>query len=93
LQWSNPELDLTKRWGPTVQYHVGFKWLWLNRGSTELPVDIQVIFDPMFADQRFAAEHPEVSDTTVSGNPNVDSEHARRHAVRLRRHRRFPVIS
>jgi hypothetical protein len=47
-----------KRWKPAVDYHVGFKWLWLNRGRTESPVDIQVIFDPLFADQRFAAEHP-----------------------------------
>ncbi|KAI0253916.1 hypothetical protein BJV78DRAFT_1274386 [Lactifluus subvellereus] len=54
--WSNPEDSLTKRWKPAVEYHVGFKWLWLNRGSTDSPVDIQVIVDPPFADQRFAAE-------------------------------------
>jgi len=57
-EWSNPENGLTKRWGPAVEYHIGFKWLWLNRGHTESPVDIQAIFDPMFADQRFAVEHP-----------------------------------
>jgi len=56
--WSNPELSLAKRWKPAVDYHVGFKWLWLNRGRAESPVDIQVVTDPIFADQRFAQEHP-----------------------------------
>lgn len=56
--WSDPELSLAKRWKPAIDYHVGFKWLWLNRGHTKSPVDIQVIVDPLFADQRFAAEHP-----------------------------------
>lgn len=57
--WSNPEDSLTKRWKSAVEYHVGFKWLWLNRGSTDSPVDIQVHVDPPFADQRFAAEYPD----------------------------------
>ena len=58
--WSNPEgrESLVKRWKPAVEYHVGFKWLWLNRGHAESPVDIQVVADPVFADQRFALEHP-----------------------------------
>jgi hypothetical protein len=56
--WSNPELSLVKRWKPAVDYHVGFKWLWLNRGRAGSPVDIQVVTDPLFADQRFALEHP-----------------------------------
>ncbi len=55
--WSNPESGLAKRWGPAVNYHVGFKWLWLNRGRVESPVEIQVVTDPLFADQRFALEH------------------------------------
>ena len=57
--WSNPEESLTKRWKPAVDYHIGFKWLWLNRGSTtgNTTVDIQVVISPLFADQRFAAEH------------------------------------
>jgi hypothetical protein len=63
--WSDPELGLVKRWKPAVDYHVGFKWLWLNRGHTESPVDIQVITDPLFADQRFAAEHPNEISTAV----------------------------
>jgi len=56
--WSNPELSLVKRWKPAVDYHVGFKWLWLNRGRDESAVDMQVVNDPLFADQRFALEHP-----------------------------------
>jgi hypothetical protein len=56
--WSNPESSLAKRWKPAVDYHVGFKWLWLNRGRAESPVDLQVVTDPLFADQRFALEHP-----------------------------------
>jgi hypothetical protein len=63
--WSNMEVSLTNRWKPAVDYHVGFKWLWLNRGHTESPVDIQVIIDPPFADQRFAAEHPNEISATV----------------------------
>ncbi|KAF8270377.1 hypothetical protein EI94DRAFT_1571478 [Lactarius quietus] len=55
--WSDPEDSLTKRWKPAVEYHVGFKWLWLNRGDAGSTVDIQVVIDPLFADQRFAAEH------------------------------------
>ncbi|KAH9007513.1 hypothetical protein EDB83DRAFT_2236405 [Lactarius deliciosus] len=56
--WSDPEDSLTKRWKPAVDYHVGFKWLWLNRGSASSTVDIQVFIDPLFADQRFEVEHP-----------------------------------
>ena len=67
------EYYLAKRWGPAVHYHIGFEWLWLNRGFTESPVDIQVTLDPIFADQRFAAEPPE-SDTTAPGTPNRATE-------------------
>ena len=56
--WSNPELSLVKRWKPAVDYHVGFKWLWLNRGRVESPVDLLVVTNPQFADQRFALDHP-----------------------------------
>lgn len=49
---------MAKRWKPAVDYHVGFKWLWLNRGHAESPVDMQVVTDPVFADRRFAMEHP-----------------------------------
>jgi len=64
--WSEPEGSLAMRWGPAVSYHVGFKWIWLNRGYAESPVDIEVILDPMFADERFAAEHDIESDPSVS---------------------------
>jgi hypothetical protein len=56
--WSDPELSLVKRWKPAVDYHVGFKWLWLNRGRATSPIDIRVVTDPLFADQRFALDHP-----------------------------------
>jgi len=72
-EWSNPENYLTKRWGPAVEYHFGFKWLWLNRGFSASPVDIQVAVDPMFADQRFAAEHPKDIDPTKLGTPSTDT--------------------
>jgi hypothetical protein len=55
--WSNPEESLTKRWKPAVEYHVGFKWLWLNRGSTDSPIEMQTLIDPPFADQLFATEY------------------------------------
>ena len=55
--WSDPEESLTKRWGSAVEYHVGFKWLWLNRGSTDSAVDMQTIIDPPFADECFAEEY------------------------------------
>jgi hypothetical protein len=54
------------RWKPAVDYHVGFKWLWLNRGQTGFPVDMQTFIDPPFADQRFAKEHPDQISATVS---------------------------
>jgi len=86
--WSKPDVSLTKRWGPAVQYHVGFKWLWLNRGHTELPIDIQVVLDPTFADQRFAEAHPKGSDPGEAELPNADtSERTRRHPRRLSGHR------
>ena len=55
--WSDPDNSLAQRWRPAVDYHVGFKWLWLNRGAASTTVDIQVVVDPLFADQRFALEH------------------------------------
>ena len=58
--WSNPENGLTQRWKPAVDYHLGFKWLWLNRGDGSSKVDIQTIIEPLFADQRFANEHLDV---------------------------------
>lgn len=48
----------------------------------------------MFADQRFAVEHPENSDPAGPGDPIADtSQPARRHSERLRRDRRSSFIS
>jgi len=58
-EWSNPEFPLGKRWKAAVEYHVGFKWLRSNRGSKESPLDIQVVNNPKFADERFAEQHPQ----------------------------------
>ena len=55
--WSNKDNNLAQRWKPAVEYHVGFKWLWLNRGDGNATVDMRTVFEPMFADERFAAEH------------------------------------
>ncbi|OCH95218.1 hypothetical protein OBBRIDRAFT_720832 [Obba rivulosa] len=56
--WADPENSLTKRWWPAVQYHVGFKWLWLNR-RRDMPagnVTIETVEDVKFADELFAIE-------------------------------------
>jgi len=65
-EWSNPDYYLTKRWGAAVKYHVGFKWLWLNRGFKKSSVDIQMVFNPKFADELFAEQHPEIISTSES---------------------------
>ncbi|KAI9510364.1 hypothetical protein F5148DRAFT_976872 [Russula earlei] len=57
--WSKPEVGLTIRWKAAVEYHVGFKWLWLNRGRKKFPMDVQVVLNPKFADERFAEAHPD----------------------------------
>jgi hypothetical protein len=36
-------------------------------------VDIQVTVDPLFADQRFAAEHPEAIDPSALGMDDTDT--------------------
>ncbi|KIK63822.1 glycosyltransferase family 8 protein [Collybiopsis luxurians FD-317 M1] len=54
--WSNPKEGVTKRWGPALFYHHGYKWIWLNQGSTEL-VDIQALHNFEFADLQFARDH------------------------------------
>ncbi|KAF9475321.1 hypothetical protein BDN70DRAFT_814321 [Pholiota conissans] len=35
--WSDPNDILTKRWGPAMTFHVGYKWIWLNRGRADNP--------------------------------------------------------
>ncbi|KAH8827485.1 hypothetical protein DL96DRAFT_1816461 [Flagelloscypha sp. PMI_526] len=57
--WSDPENKFNRGWGAAVQYHVGFKWIWLNRFSFDSPkpkVDIQIA-ETLFEDQKFAKEH------------------------------------
>ncbi|KAH8827486.1 hypothetical protein DL96DRAFT_1710610 [Flagelloscypha sp. PMI_526] len=57
--WSDPENKLNRQWGAAVQYHVGFKWIWLNRfsfDSSKPTVDIQTA-ETLFDDQKFAKEH------------------------------------
>ncbi|KAH8833497.1 hypothetical protein DL96DRAFT_1457234, partial [Flagelloscypha sp. PMI_526] len=59
IGWSDPENKLSRRWGAAVQYHVGFKWIWLNRFSfdSSIPkIDIQIV-DTLFEDQKFARQH------------------------------------
>ncbi|KAH9967909.1 hypothetical protein BC827DRAFT_1258104 [Russula dissimulans] len=65
-EWSNPEVPLTMRWKAAVEYHVGFKWLWLNRGFKKAPLDILMVINPKFADERFADQHPESISTSES---------------------------
>jgi len=65
-EWSNPEFPLTKSWKAAVEYHVGFKWLWLNRGFKKSLIDIQMHINPKFADERFAEQHPESISTSES---------------------------
>ncbi|KAJ7702468.1 hypothetical protein B0H17DRAFT_1044435 [Mycena rosella] len=53
--WSDPNNSLTVRWGPAVTYHVGFKWIWLNKGKenlTEITTTAVVFADEQFARQQ-----------------------------------------
>ena len=31
--WDDAGNSLAQRWAPTVKYHAGYKWLWLNQGT------------------------------------------------------------
>ncbi|KAJ7093079.1 hypothetical protein C8R44DRAFT_646136 [Mycena epipterygia] len=53
--WSDPTDPLTIRWGPAVTYHVGFKWIWLNKGKGNIP-DMTTT-SVIFADEEFARQH------------------------------------
>lgn len=53
--WSNPEDSLTMRWKPAVDYHVGYKWLWLNHAQTDdTKTTLETVYDVKFADERYA---------------------------------------
>ncbi|KAF7964716.1 hypothetical protein HWV62_3677 [Athelia sp. TMB] len=56
--WSDPTLSLTQRWHPAVQYHVGFKWIWLNKHPKDragATLAMETTHDVVFADEVFAA--------------------------------------
>ena len=56
--WSDPTHSLTQRWHPAVQYHVGVKWIWLNKhpkGRAGATLTMETTHDVMFADEVFAA--------------------------------------
>ena len=60
--WADAQNSLTQRWLPAVQYHVGFKWIWLNAhkplGSLTIESEERVVF----ADERFAARQTRVGE-------------------------------
>jgi hypothetical protein len=53
---------MSRRWGPTVQYHVSYKWLWLNNGDKgprkddpkRPKITIETVENVVFADEIFA---------------------------------------
>ncbi|KAJ3896715.1 hypothetical protein GG344DRAFT_85142 [Lentinula edodes] len=49
--WSNSTEAVTRRWGPALSYHHGYKWIWLNR------VDISANINVVFEDLQFARNH------------------------------------
>jgi len=55
--WSDPENSLTQRWYPAVQYHVGYKWLWLNHHASTAEMQLETVEHVVFADERFAQEN------------------------------------
>ncbi|KAJ7043362.1 hypothetical protein C8F04DRAFT_944400 [Mycena alexandri] len=56
--WSDPTNPLTVRWGPAVTYHVGFKWIWLNKGKPNATSPDITTTSVKFADEQFADQHP-----------------------------------
>ncbi|KAJ3881520.1 hypothetical protein F5051DRAFT_321635 [Lentinula edodes] len=60
--WSNSTEAVTRRWGPALSYHHGYKWIWLNRGvktnnSGDKLVDISANINVVFEDLQFARNH------------------------------------
>ncbi|KAF5386674.1 hypothetical protein D9615_001742 [Tricholomella constricta] len=51
--WSDPANSLNIRWGASVAYHSGFKWIWLNKGDEELASTLEMLIIPniIFADE------------------------------------------
>lgn len=54
--WADPENSLTKRWWPAVQYHIGYKWIWLNAHRAKGTLRIEVERDVKFADELLEQE-------------------------------------
>jgi len=57
--WSDITNSLTKRWHAAVVYHVGAKWIWLNKGDREYEdatLEMESTLDVKFADERYAIE-------------------------------------
>ncbi|KZT03448.1 glycosyltransferase family 8 protein [Laetiporus sulphureus 93-53] len=50
--WADPTNRLTQRWWPAVQYHVGFKWIWLNAHRPMGTLKIETVETVVFADER-----------------------------------------
>ncbi|RDB21518.1 hypothetical protein Hypma_011350 [Hypsizygus marmoreus] len=56
--WSDPKNPLTVRWGPSVSYHAGFKWIWLNQGvgDSTSKLEMFTVPDIVFADEKFSRD-------------------------------------
>lgn len=58
--WKKPDEAVTKRWGPAMAYHHGYKWIWLNdrtKDGKDTKIDINTNTNAVFADLRFARDH------------------------------------
>ncbi|KAF8197373.1 hypothetical protein BJ912DRAFT_1020721 [Pholiota molesta] len=42
--WSDSTDILTRRWGPALSYHIGYKWIWLNKGREDNPEHTLEVF-------------------------------------------------
>jgi len=52
--WSDSSNPLTVRWGSAVQYHSGYKWIWLNQGrpdNSKQRIEITSLPSVIFADE------------------------------------------
>jgi hypothetical protein len=54
--------SLTKRWHAAVVYHVGAKWIWLNKGDRErrdATLEMETTLEVKFADEKYAIDSPD----------------------------------
>ena len=55
--WNDEKRDLNKDWGHAVRYHVGYKFIWLNKGDgTNGAVKIRIETDLRFRDEKRAGK-------------------------------------